>query len=493
MPFYLGSGYLFYFECFPSNRTDKVKKNHKFPCIFLLDNETANPFGCTDVFKRVGGYFCYNCPSMNGTIGACSHLGFFFQLLFCPYNLCVKSSNIAVAALSIKNPFNCMHPGEALQYVEKTIDIPSKVPRLSKEKRPNDQYYFMDKIRQQGHFGQETWIREEVNNVVIDADTRVETEDNDGVDENASELCEDEIENIQEVSVPTAVIPAVPSAVIPAVPSAPAESTSNLPLGYYGRSQSNVLRFMNIQTRASPELVIPNPSSSACEYGSFDFDSLRPGLNNPAGSNICYLNSLFFFLHRIQIIRLMYDDHGCEDNVLGLFRLILLAMPSESSFNVELFIDTWNNFKRPIFKVGEQEDPGELLEFFLNEYGTRFHKDALSTFEVALECKHCGSMQSDKHYDMHERFPILDISDDPDNTTVNLFDRFDAFMNAENITDKCKVCKKVGFAKRKEVKGKVRIIRVNRNKNVNRVPLKSHARVNLSGFNNILSCILHMG
>jgi hypothetical protein len=358
-----------------------------------------------------------------------------------------------------------------LQFVEETIDIPSQVPRLSEEKRPNDQYYFMDKIRQQGHFGQETWIREEVNKVVIDNDTRVETENND-VDENASELCEDVIENVQEVSVSTAVIPAVPSA--------PAESTSNLPLGYYGRSQSNVLRFMNIQTRSSPELAIPNPSSSVCKYGSFDFDFLQPGLNNPAGSNICYLNSLFFFLHRIQIIKLMYDDHGCEDNVLGLFRLILLAMPSESLFNVTLFINTWNNFKRPIFKVGEQEDPGELLELFLNEYGTRFHKDSLSTFEVALECKHCGSMQSDKHYDMHQRFPMLDISGDPDHATVNLYDRFDAFMSSEDITDRCKVCKKIGAAKRIEVIGKVRIIRVNRNKNVNRVPLKSHARVDLS-------------
>ena len=72
---FLGKGVLIKSICAPSNKSDKVKKNWKEPCIFLLDNEDKNPFGCTDLYKRVGALFCYGCPSMNGMIGCCSHLG----------------------------------------------------------------------------------------------------------------------------------------------------------------------------------------------------------------------------------------------------------------------------------------------------------------------------------------------------------------------------------------------------------------------------------
>ena len=238
--------------------------------------------------------------------------------------------------------------------------------------------------------------------------------------------------------------------------------------------------------------MIPDSSSLICEDGEFHVNLLQPGLSNEDRNNLCYLNSLFFLMHRIQIKNLMYDDHGCEDNVLGLFRLILLAMPSQGEFNVVLFLNTWNNTNRPRFKLGQQQDPGEFLDFFLGEYGSRFKKESISTFEVALLCNFCHAMQSKENFDPHYRMPTIDISDAADSAIINLSDRFDAFMNEKGITDKCKDCKKVGAAKRKEVRGKVRIIKLNRNKNVNRVPLKSHARVDLSSFN-VLSCILHIG
>ena len=70
-----GSGWLFQVKCLPSNKSNKLKSNWKHPCVFILDSEDKNPLHCTDVFKRVSNYFCYSCPSLNGLIGACGHLG----------------------------------------------------------------------------------------------------------------------------------------------------------------------------------------------------------------------------------------------------------------------------------------------------------------------------------------------------------------------------------------------------------------------------------
>jgi hypothetical protein len=51
----------------------------------------------------------------------------------------------------------------------------------------------------------------------------------------------------------------------------------------------------------------------------FKVEHLQIGLLNPSGT-VCYLNSLFTLLHRAQVISLMFDDYGGDDDVFGLFR-----------------------------------------------------------------------------------------------------------------------------------------------------------------------------
>ena len=52
----------------------------------------------------------------------------------------------------------------------------------------------------------------------------------------------------------------------------------------------------------------------------FNINFLQPGLKNEGSQFLCYCNAIFFLLHRIQMRVLLYDDHGCEDKIFGIFR-----------------------------------------------------------------------------------------------------------------------------------------------------------------------------
>ncbi len=58
--------------------------------------------------------------------------------------------------------------------------------------------------------------------------------------------------------------------------------------------------------------------------GEFTVDFLQPGLLNQKTLYLCYLNSMMFLMHRIQIRFLLYDDHGVEDRIFGIFRYLFL-------------------------------------------------------------------------------------------------------------------------------------------------------------------------
>ena len=51
------------------------------------------------------------------------------------------NNNKPVQAVNMKNQYTCLHPSEALEFTESTVDIPLKVARKSVEKRPNELWY----------------------------------------------------------------------------------------------------------------------------------------------------------------------------------------------------------------------------------------------------------------------------------------------------------------------------------------------------------------
>ena len=134
--------------CYPSNKSDSAKTNHKYPTFFVLDSEEPNFFGCSDIYKRVFSYYCYGCPSLNGTIGSCSHLAFLLLYLGAPAILLhMKTSNLIVPALNMRNKFTFLDPVEALEYTKKGVHFHFNADRTSREGRPNCLFYFPQKAR----------------------------------------------------------------------------------------------------------------------------------------------------------------------------------------------------------------------------------------------------------------------------------------------------------------------------------------------------------
>lgn len=122
LPAWPGSRTLFRISCLPSNKSDIDRRNWKIPTVFILNNSTSNPLNCSDVFKTVAAMHCFNCPSVNGGISVCCHLGFLFLLLSAPFVL-MESVKRPVKPVNLKNARSFLHPDEVLQNI-RTIELP---------------------------------------------------------------------------------------------------------------------------------------------------------------------------------------------------------------------------------------------------------------------------------------------------------------------------------------------------------------------------------
>lgn len=142
LPPWPGPGYIFRIVCAPAHRSDTDKSAYKTPMVYVLDEDITNPLNCSDVFKRIGATFCFNCPSTNGGISSCCHVAFIIMILGAYYALEI-SYNKAVKIVSIKNPYSFLHPSETMTSAQ-SVPIPKNVKRTSLEKRANDPLLFPD-------------------------------------------------------------------------------------------------------------------------------------------------------------------------------------------------------------------------------------------------------------------------------------------------------------------------------------------------------------
>ena len=249
-----GPGYVFRTSCAPAHRSDTSRAAFKTPTIFLLDSEVPNLLHCSDIYQRIGSMYCYNCPSLNGSISSCCHLAYLLLWLSADYVL-EKSVNRGVRMVNIKNPFSFLHPGEIMSNTH-SIPIPTVVNRTSDEKRPNCPLYGRSKFM---------YLTETADSDESDIDLEPQGNHGDvGVEQNlASEAAPIQSVAFEEQEDISSECPALPETnnlnrdnniQIEPAPSISTTST----VSYFGQGRTtDIEKFIGKHTRRNQELVIP--------------------------------------------------------------------------------------------------------------------------------------------------------------------------------------------------------------------------------------------
>ena len=247
LPPWPGAGTLYKITCAPSNKSDCVKKNWKEPTVFILDDCSANPLNFTDIFKTVGCFHCLNCPSVNGSLSGCCHIGFLFMLLSAPY-LLENSTNKPVRIVNMKNKHSVLHPSEVMAGVissfplERTTDV-----RTSKNKRETNVFYKPDELLSFSNDERSDSIRYRVE--LTEPQTNPEEQSNST--SNQVEFTEtlinlDEHLNLQRTSIPSTVDA-----------GSNAGSTQPSQTSMYGFGQLDIEKYLRRVTKRNPHLFIP--------------------------------------------------------------------------------------------------------------------------------------------------------------------------------------------------------------------------------------------
>lgn len=139
LPPWPGKGCAYQVTCLPHYKSATQKINHRQPVIYFLDSSEPNPLHCSDRFKRVAAMHCYKCPSLNGSISGCCHIGFLLLVLTASWFLNNVNVNKPVKLVSIKNKYLFQHPKEAVQSkTNKNIHrVFNLTERTSENKRRN--------------------------------------------------------------------------------------------------------------------------------------------------------------------------------------------------------------------------------------------------------------------------------------------------------------------------------------------------------------------
>ena len=143
LPAWLGTGTLLQLVCYPSNRSNNVRANWKWPSLYILDSNAINPLNCSDVFKTIGAIYCVNCPSVNGSLGGCCHIGFMF--LFLSAHWALESTNRVVRLVNMKNP-EYLHPHEVMSGTITNKGFTTYAARNSNNKRTNSSLLFPEDL-----------------------------------------------------------------------------------------------------------------------------------------------------------------------------------------------------------------------------------------------------------------------------------------------------------------------------------------------------------
>ena len=238
LPPWPGAGTLYKITCAPSNKSDSVKRNWKEPTVFILDDSSANPLNYSDIFKTVGCFHCINCPSVNGSLAGCCHIGFMFMLLSAPY-LLENSTNKPVRIVNIKNKHAVLHPSEVMDGVISSFPLERMTDeRTSKNKRETNVFYNPEELLTFSD-------NESLDSITLRIET-IETQTNLEDHSRITTL------NVNQ----TEAQPNIPSTV-------GAGSTQDSQSSMYGYGQLDIEKYLRRVTKRNPHLFIPAPRNSS--------------------------------------------------------------------------------------------------------------------------------------------------------------------------------------------------------------------------------------
>ena len=175
----------------------------------------------------------------------------------------------------------------------------------------------------------------------------------------------------------------------PDLPSMPAPSSS--------RNSSNSSPLLDqYLDELDPNHIFPIPNASQNELNtgeSFKVIHLQHlGLLND--SNICSLISLMLCFHRIGLKNHMIDTFSLSlDFPSMIFNKVLSALPSQDSFSLQAFIESWNESRKaprihPGFSDVACLADGILGDLRLKQYATR--PPVLTQYLATFQCNACG-------------------------------------------------------------------------------------------------------
>jgi hypothetical protein len=192
--------------------------------------------------------------------------------------------------------------------------------------------------------------------------------------------------------------------------------------------------------------IIPDASQNQPSQGdTFDVSQLQSaGLLND--SNICSLISLFLSFHRIGIKDHMIDPHFCFtlnrtfDFPSLVFLKVLSAMPSQNSFSLQLFIETWNNSsKAPRIHPGFSDiaalAEGIVSNLQMKQYANK--PPVITEFLGTFHCRKCGKDHVRvKNWELQVQaaIPLLQLPNH--DQQVDLFELLGSFLD-EPLETRC--------------------------------------------------------
>ena len=158
-----------------------------------------------------------------------------------------------VRIVSLKNKHLFLHPAESLEYTENGLEIPRHVPRISKEKRPNDIFWFTSEVfedafdSESGEFelGEGHGDAERNDNEVTESESNLDIETGN----------RNESQQVPAESNPDVDTSAEPINLNDARSNVMIHSPST---GFYGRSLANIKKF--VQSTRHGNLRLPDPS-----------------------------------------------------------------------------------------------------------------------------------------------------------------------------------------------------------------------------------------